>query len=449
MSVRSKLFQLELNEISFNFVRRYGTQGKLPNLNRLIDRHGLIETTSEERYDELEPWIQWVTAHTGLSLEQHGVFRLGDILQCDLHQIWEWLEEHGISVAAISPMNASNRTRDAAFFVPDPWTNTVVTGSPLLKRVAFAASQAVNENAGSRLDPKSVAALGQAVLRYCGPGQYKHLASYLARAVRGGKWARALVLDELLTAITISETRAKRPDYVSLFLNGGAHLQHHYMFNSAVYDGPNRNPDWLVAQDDDPILGAYRQYDRLIGQIEKALPDYRLIIATGLHQKPYPEECYYWRLADHAKFLAEIGCEDFAVHPRMSRDFLIEARSPANVAAIQHRLESAVGDDGVRLFTVDNRGDSLFVMLTYPKDIGIGFGFSVGNRHFANLRQQVNFVALKNGEHDGIGYLIDTAETAGRIARPRIALKELPSRVAAHFGLEWPETPPQSLIAVA
>lgn len=444
MNKQPRLFQLELNEINFDFVQRYGALGKLQNLNRLIDRHGLIETTSESAYEELEPWIQWVTAHTGLSYREHGVFRLGDIVEHDLCQIWEWLEYRGVFVAATSPMNASNRTRNAAFFLPDPWTDTNVTGSPLLARFMAAASQAVNENADAKLSPRSAIALVQAMLRYCGIREYALLTTYAMRAARGGKWALALVLDELLAAITISETRAKRPDFVSLFLNGGAHLQHHYMFNSTVYDGTHRNPEWVVSRTQDPIFEVYRQYDRLVGHIERALPEYRLIIATGLHQNPYPDECYYWRLADHAAFLNEIGCENFVVHPRMSRDMLIEAGGRGNAEAIQRRLESAVGDDGTKLFEVDNRGDSLFVMLTYPRDIPTGFGFSIGNRHFANLRRHVNFVAIKNGEHDGIGYLIDTAERADHLARRRIALSELPQRVAAHFGLEWPTGPASS-----
>lgn len=447
MNEQKKLFQLELNEINFDFVRRYGELGKLPNLNRLIDRHGLTETISESRYEELEPWIQWVTAHTGLTLKEHGVFRLGDIVDHELCQIWEWLEDRGVSVGATSPMNAKNRTRNAAFFLPDPWTETKVTGSSLLQQVVTAASQAVNENSGSKLNPKSAAALTRAVLRYCGAREYAQLASYIGQALRGRKWALALVLDELLAAITISETRSKRPGYVSLFLNGGAHLQHHYMFNSSVYDGPHRNPDWLIARSDDPILAVYHQYDRLVGRIEKTLPDYRLLIATGLHQDPYPDECYYWRLSDHAAFLDEIGCESFTVQPRMSRDFLIEAGGSANAAAIQRRLAAATADDGMPLFEVDNRGNTLFVMLTYPKDISIGFGFSVDNRHFDNLRRRVNFVAIKNGEHDGIGYLLDTAENADGKERRRIELSALPARIASHFDLEW--NIPKPLNAVA
>src|SRR4051794_9556157 len=149
---------LELNEVNFEFVQRYGSE-QLPTLGALIERHGLSRTTSENRYEHLEPWIQWVTAHTGKSFAEHGVFRLGDIVQRDIPQIWEELEAHGLRVGAISPMNAKHRLRDPAFFVPDPWTNTRVTASPTLARLHGALSQVVNENASGRLTMASMLAL--------------------------------------------------------------------------------------------------------------------------------------------------------------------------------------------------------------------------------------------------------------------------------------------------
>ena len=124
---------VELNEVNFDFVRRYIAQGELPTLAGLLSKHGLIETSSETEYDHLEPWIQWVTAHTGKTFAEHGVFRLGDIVEHDIDQIWEQLERAGLSVGAISPMNAKNRTRNAAFFVPDPWTKTSVSGDRSLQ----------------------------------------------------------------------------------------------------------------------------------------------------------------------------------------------------------------------------------------------------------------------------------------------------------------------------
>src|SRR5262245_37893256 len=122
------LVLLEFNEVNMDFVRRYVAAGHLPALGRAIRLHGLTETTSEEQYEHLEPWIQWVTAHTGLTYAQHQVSRLGDITQSNVAQIWEQLEAAGLSVGAISPINAANRTRNCEFFVPDPWTRTHVSG---------------------------------------------------------------------------------------------------------------------------------------------------------------------------------------------------------------------------------------------------------------------------------------------------------------------------------
>jgi len=107
--MRKMLVQLELNEVNFDFVRRYVARGELPTFARVLEAHGCTETTSEAEYAHLEPWIQWVSAHTGKTLAEHGVFRLGDIVGQDIDQIWERLEGVGKRVGAISPMNAKNR----------------------------------------------------------------------------------------------------------------------------------------------------------------------------------------------------------------------------------------------------------------------------------------------------------------------------------------------------
>ena len=48
-----RLLCLELNEINFGYVRFYADRGALPHFADLIDRHGIAETTSESRYEEL------------------------------------------------------------------------------------------------------------------------------------------------------------------------------------------------------------------------------------------------------------------------------------------------------------------------------------------------------------------------------------------------------------
>jgi len=430
------VLMLELNEVNFEHVRDYVAMGKLPHLAKLLAEHPLIETISEQNYEDLEPWIQWVTAHTGLPLAEHGVFRLGDIVGRDLPQIWEALEAQGLKVGAISPMNANNRCKSPEFFVPDPWTPTRVTGSLLMKKLYDAVAQAVNDNARSRVTARSALWLLVGLGAYARPRNYPTYLSLAASAVRRRRWAKALLLDQLLADIFVREVKRTQPDFASLFLNAAAHIQHHYMFNAKVYAGPHANPEWYVDADVDPVLEVYEQYDRIVGQVRATFPTARLMLATGLHQDPHPDLTFYWRLRKHEAFLAKAEVPFDRVEPRMSRDFVVFCADAAQAATAERRLGQICASDATPLFEVDNRGDSLFVMLTWPHDISAAFEYRIGNRTLNGLRDEVAFVAVKNGGHNGVGYLIDTTAPQAEDAAV-IPLSALPRRVARACGVTW------------
>lgn len=431
----NQLLLIEFNEVNFEAVRRYSAEGALPEFQRLIDNHGVSTTYSEDRFEEIEPWIQWVTAHTGLSFSEHRVFRLGDIVQRDIVQIWERLESDGFSVGAISPMNAENRTKDAAFFIPDPWTSTHVSGSGLLRKLYRAISQAVNDNAQARLLPSSAFWLTVGALANARAKNYRNYLQ-LARRFRCRPWTKAMFLDLFLSDTFIRHCRRAKPNFASLFVNAAAHIQHHYMFSSATYDGPMKNPDWYIGGGEDPVLEIYELYDHILGHIRKTFPNSRLMIATGLHQDPHTELTYYWRFKDHAAFLRRLGVPFNRVEPRMARDFLISCANRGDAADAERLLKSAVGQDGTPILDVDNRGTDLFVMLTYPKNIPRDFVFKLGDKSFGGLRDEVAFVAIKNGQHNGTGYFIDTGKKPGELA-PEFPLKQIPSMVCHALGVEW------------
>jgi hypothetical protein len=431
--MRNQLFLLELNEVNLEYIQAYIAKGKLPTFARLIERHGLSRTTSEDRYERLEPWIQWVTAHTGLTFGEHGVFRLGDIVDRDIPQIWEVLEEQGLKVGAISPMNARHRLRKPAFFVPDPWTKTQISAPWTLRRLYAALAQAVNDNAEAKLSADSLLNLLLGAAAYARPSNYRQYAA-LALGSRSGHWRKAMFLDVLLSDVFIKEVRRTRPHFGSLFLNAAAHIQHHYMFSAEPYDGPHRNPDWYVAKNVDPVFEVYKLYDRLVGQIQQSFPRAQLMIATGLHQEPHRSATYYWRLKDHQQFLRRVGVDFQRVEPLMSRDFLIKCSSDTQARATELLLTRVRHQDGTALFQVDNRGSDLFVMLTYPKDILRDARFLVGADDAGGLFEHVVFVALKNGEHSGIGYFLDTG-SAPATHEPEFPLTDLPRRIAGALGV--------------
>ena len=106
-----------------------------------------------------------------------------------------------------------------------------------------------------------------------------------------------------------------------LFLNAGAHIQHHYLFNSKAYEGDLENPNWYCDKNYDPLIKILKEYDNTISKILK-LNNVKLIIATGLHQSPHKKSTFYWRIKNHNQFLNLIGLDYFKeVIPRMSRDF--------------------------------------------------------------------------------------------------------------------------------
>src|SRR5262245_54852929 len=171
-----------MNEVSLPFLERYVAQGRLPAFRRLLEEHDYLLTESESVYEHLEPWIQWVTLHSGLTFGQHGIFRLGDAIHSPIRQVFEILEEKGLKVGAVSPINAANRLRNPAFFVPDPWSEGTVSGPGSLQRLYAAISQAVNDNAQARITPKSVLWLLAGFLGYA---RMSNLPAYLQYTLRG------------------------------------------------------------------------------------------------------------------------------------------------------------------------------------------------------------------------------------------------------------------------
>jgi hypothetical protein len=364
------------------------------------------------------------------------VFRLGDITKTDITQIWEHLEDQGLRVGAISPMNAKHRLRNAAFFVPDPWTSTGMTAPGPLQRLYNAVSQAVNDNAQSRLTAASAVHLVWGLLQYSRPRNYLRYLRLAAQSLKGS-WRRAIFLDLLLADIFIKEVARTGPHFATLFLNAGAHIQHHYLFSASCYRGPHRNPEWYLKAGVDPVREVYEQYDHVLGSIRERFPAARLMIATAIHQEPHGRVTYYWRLRRHDSFLRKIGVSFVRVEPRMSRDFLVVCASEAQASEAEQRLAQAITEDGQPLFEVDNRGSDLFVMLTYPSDVGSALTFTIGSEKHCLARDEVAFVALKNGEHSGIGYFLDTGShnNKGENAFP---LTDIPRRVAEALGVAPP-----------
>ncbi len=433
---KKKLILLELNEINFDVVQRYldTRTDAFPALRRLMASRR-IRTTSENRYELLEPWIQWPSVHTGMSFEEHGVFRLGDMALADKPQFFEELERRGWRVGAVSPMNAANRLRESVYFIPDPWTSTPTDGSWWSRALGAAISQAVNDNAQAHIQPRSILHLLLGLTRFAQPKNYLEYFRLAIRS-RGAPWRRALFLDLFLHDLHLGLFLARDANFSVLFMNAGAHIQHHYFLNAEPLreEIAARNPEWYATSDSDPVAEMLAVYDRVIADYQ-SLKGVEVIVATGLSQSPYDRVKYYYRLKDHSAFLGLIGVKPSVVLPRMTRDFLVKFSDVNSAVQAEQRLAAVfAGAERVRLFgEIDNRGTSLFVTLTYPDEIGPGTEFHMDGLS-RKLAPHVAFVAIKNGMHQEGGFAFFSDGLARLAPEEGAHVKELHVSVMEFFG---------------
>jgi hypothetical protein len=395
---------LALNELNLDYIRGYIDQGRLTFFAKLLEQ-GIVTTESEAKYELLEPWIQWATVQTGKTYDEHQVFRLGDMVnRPDLNQIFENLEKSGLTVGAISPFNAENRLTKAKFFIPDPWTQTKASGGYIIEKLSRTVSRFVNSNASGKVGPADVIWLLLGFVIYVRVKRWPKFFKLVSLRKKPG--VKAAILDMILLEVFVTLQKKHKPDYSHLFFNGGAHVQHHYLFNSSQYTGSHINPEWYCPRDWDPLLMILETYDTIIGDLLKS--GERIIGMTGLHQVPHKEQTFYWRPVNHRDFLIQCGLkENFSVVPRMSRDFLVEVSSDEQALKIENHLNQFTDSVNLKpVFRIDNRGKSLFIEIIYDDDLIEGMSFNgPENISLKSLQKILSFVAIKNGKHHSQGFI--------------------------------------------
>jgi hypothetical protein len=407
MKNNKKLIFIQLNEINFDILKKYNSKFSFKFFNNFFFDN-LKNTYSEKDYDLLEPWIQWVSIHTGKTAKEHNIFRLGDIKNFSYEQIFEKIEKKGKTVGAICPMNAKNNLINPEYFISDPWTNTISSPSYWLNFVAKNISKIVNINAHKTIPFKIYINILIILIKSF---RFYNFKIYLNLLVNSfvKKWNKALILDLLLHDIHITFLKKKKVDFSTIFLNAGAHIQHHYFFNSVFVknDSIFKNPSWYIKNNYDPIKEMILFYDNILYEYSK-LKNYEIILATGLSQKPYDRLKYYYRLVDHKNFLNILKVNFSTVEPRMTRDFLISFDNEKDLEEAINKFNSINLLNKKKIFNYDKRKTSLFVSLVIPDEIDENYTIFINQKKSISMKNHVTFVALKNGMHSNEGYVFST-----------------------------------------
>ena len=402
---KKKLLLIQLNEINFDLVREYSKDFKFKFFNDEFFRKLLI-TNSEEKYELLEPWIQWVSIYTGKRADSHQIYRLGDIKKYNGETVFNIIEKLSKSIGVVCSMNLENNLKKPKYFFSDPWTKTLSGPGKIIKFISNTISDVVNLNSHKSI-PKFLYCKTFIVLLFS--FRFKNIYLYLKLIFNfKKKWNKALLLDLMLHDLHINLIKKHKTDFSSIFFNAGAHIQHHYFFNSQYFRQKNlTNPEWYIKKKNDPILDMILFYDKILSEY-KELNNYEVILATGLSQEPYNRVKYYYRLKNHENFFENLNINFLKIEPRMTRDFLVIFKDDDDKNNAIQKLNKLNQINKKEIFSFEDRNNSIFVTLKLHEEIHENEQILIQDKKKISIKDHIVFVALKNGMHNSKGYFYST-----------------------------------------
>jgi len=438
-SRRGPVVLLELNELSPALMRRFMDEGLLPNFRRFHDESHAYITDAEEAPPNLEPWIQWVTVHSGLPFDEHRVFYLGDGPRLDRPCVWDAVSAEGRPVWICGSMNIRHDVPLRGCVLPDPWTDAVPARPAALEPFRRFVRQHVLEYTSDRVPlrpadyARFVAFMASHGLR---PATARAIVEQLV-AERGGpwRWRRAVLLDRLQHDLFEHYFRRERPALSTFFLNSTAHFQHMYWRNMEPEKFEHQPTSEEQAAFSDAIRFGYREMDRIVGRfLELAEGGATLVLATALSQKPcllYEKRGgkVLYRARDLQVLLDFAGVRGSPrVSPVMATDFHLEFGRDDDAAAAARRLEALhLGEDRPAM-NVELSGRVVLagpITVRVPDDAVVSSGDGGRSAPFFELFYRAP--GLKSGMHhpDGLLWIRlpsrERATHAGKVGLTSIA----------------------------
>jgi Type I phosphodiesterase / nucleotide pyrophosphatase len=347
---------LEFNELTPALMERFVAEGHLPNFLRLRERSEVFVSDAQEQEPYLEPWIQWVTVHTGVPYSEHGVFRLSEGHKLRHRNVWDWVSAKGQPVWICGSMNAQREkgngnekgTRD--YFLPDPWSTDLPPYPDALLPYYRFVQRNVQEYTNDRI-PLSKSDYIKFIAFMITHGLSASSAISIVRQLfsekktRGGRWRRAFILEKLQFDVFSAIYRRNKPAFSTFFLNSTAHMQHRYWryMEPGLFTAPSAQKKQLEYESS--ILEGYRAMDDLLGRMLDLVGDEAtVVLSTGLSQQPcltYEEaggKCGY-RPKDFAQFLSFAGItSNCRVEPVMSEQFWLRLDNVDDAMDVEAKL---------------------------------------------------------------------------------------------------------------
>jgi len=124
---KKNLVIFEINECDFKFILKGAKKFNYPLISNFFKYKKKTLTYTNDKVEgyNLDPWVQWVSVHTGLNSSKHKVFRIGEKLNLKCNQLWDLIKNKKIKFTLWGLFNSNVRNKhNIDLFYPDPWSFT-------------------------------------------------------------------------------------------------------------------------------------------------------------------------------------------------------------------------------------------------------------------------------------------------------------------------------------
>lgn len=408
---------LEFNELSPSLMQRFIKEGKLPNFQRFYEQSAVYTTDAEEKAPYLEPWIQWVTVHSGLPYSKHQVFLLDEGHKLESKRIWDIVSEAGLRVWVCGSMNASYNSPLNGYIMPDFWSTKVAPNSvELLPYFQF-----VQKQVQEHTNDSAPLSRGE-YLRFLSFMNSHGLSVNTVTAIIGQlirekttkkhRWQRATIVDKLQFDIFRSYYCKFKPHFSTFFINSTAHFQHMYWRNMEPDKFLVKPSQKEQTQYEKAVLFGYQEMDKLIGNFLDILDsNTTLILSTALSQQPCltyeasgGKHLYRPRKFQDVLEFAGVSSK-YVCSPVMAEEFYIRFETEQDASEAEQKL-SALQVNQRQMMRLKRNGKDIYggcgIFEQLPSDANLNIANSGKSIPFFNIFYQIE--DIKSGMHhpDGI-----------------------------------------------
>lgn len=392
---------LEINEFNPELMQQAADELNAPFLQKLLNLKKSHTSTDDkgERFG-LDPWVQWVSIHTGKPSSVHGVRHLADLSSLRYPQIWETLGATGLQCGVWGPMNARmGDGKNIAFFMTDPWTFDQ-PAHPAYLNDFLALPIYYAKHYGHTHYLELIKALARTLCFLLRPSVLKELLpvvpEMLALLLREGFKTHILfvLFDLVSTTLFLQHYRKHKPGFSILFLNSLAHLQHHKWTSRTQLSHEMRV--------------TFTVFNRILEKIFTQVPaSESLVVANSFTQIcTVDEKEYLYRQKSPEDFLRLLNIRFERIEQLMTNDAHVFFASAKEALAACDILRNA-DLDGKKIFDVEydsEHPNRLFYQLSFWKKVEENSMLNIHNRKIRFL--DVFYpVIQRSGSHSAEGHV--------------------------------------------